>query len=144
VSRFLGNLGIEVALDPQNRPILSGGRSTWVLARPLSFETDDGEMITAPVGFHTDLGSIPPVGAPFGLFPDGQGVRAFVIHDLLYVTSGTGLWRGKLCITRERAYSRHEADLVLKDALAACGAGAGERAAIYDAVHLFGANGWGT
>jgi hypothetical protein len=145
VSRFLGNLGIEAALNPDGSPILTKeGRSTWVLARPLSFETDDGEMVTAPVGFHTDLGSIPPIAAPFGLFPDGQGVRAFVIHDLLYFTAGTGVWRGKLCITRERPYSRLEADQVLREALKACGAPKGERTAIFDGVRLGGARGWGT
>jgi hypothetical protein len=145
VTGFLGNLGIEAALHPDGSPILtSEGRSTWYLARPLALETDDGEMITAPVGFHTDLGSIPPIGAPFGLFPDGQGVRAFVIHDLLYFTSGTGLWNGKLCITRETPYSRHEADEILREGLKACGASVEERNAIYEAVRLGGARGWGT
>lgn len=142
--RFLGDVGLELARD-HGKPILtSEGRSTWFLSRPLSLETDDGEMITAPVGFHTDLGSIPPLAAPFGLFPDGEGVPAFVVHDLLYWTSGTGMLSGKLCITRATPYTRIEADTILREALKACGVGERARNVIYDAVRLAGGNSWGT
>jgi len=59
------------------------------------------EWIIVPIGFKTDLGSI-PVGFQW-LFPrDGKAVLGYIIHDYLYKT-------GK--------YSRSKSDDILKEAM---------------------------
>jgi hypothetical protein len=144
VSRFLGRLSMAVATGPDSRPVATAdGRALWDLTDNLAYETGDGEMITAPAGFRTDLGSIPQLAWSLGFSPDGEGAPAFVIHDLLYFTAGSGMVRGKLCITRERPYTRAEADGVLRAALADCGVSLIRRNAMYQAVRLGGAAGWG-
>ncbi len=83
--------------------------------------------------FATDLGSIPPFlrGLP-GFSPDGAGVKAFVIHDVLYCTQGLG-----------GVYTRKEADAILREALVALGVPKWRASVIHSAVRLGGASGWG-
>ena len=140
---FGGKL-VLVLLDNKHGPSLKGGRSLWGLQRDLTYRRGDPpEMITVRAGFPTDLASIPR-WAWFILPPDGPWVKAAIIHDYLYATSGTGVWKRKgPAVTRERPYSRAEADFIMREAMAARGVGALRRNIIYLAVRLGGAGGWG-
>ncbi|MBW8814055.1 MAG: DUF1353 domain-containing protein [Caulobacterales bacterium] len=88
--------------------------------------------------FHTDLGSIPKAAWSFGFPPDGIGAKAYVIHDFLCDTLGTGIWRGIKWITRSRAYSSAEAAHIMHEALLVCGVDPTHAALIHEAVKLGG------
>jgi len=60
-----------------------------------------GEKIKVPIGFKTDLGSIPRLLQ--GIFPkDGKAMFAYILHDYLYKT-------GK--------YTRSQCDAILEEAM---------------------------
>lgn len=84
------------------------------LLAPLVYWSDLlGCAVTVPKGFRTDFASTPRL--PFAyLVVGGKGDRAAVVHDFLY--SGGMLPSGRIVC-------RHEADLVLREALAASGYG---------------------
>jgi hypothetical protein len=79
----------------------------------------------------TDLGSIPRAFRWFAA-PDGPGVKAFCLHDYLYITRGLDGW-----------YTRAQADWILLEAMLALGVDSGLASVIYDAVRLGGGGGWG-
>jgi len=143
VDRFSGKL-VLVLLDNKSTPSLKGGRSLWGLQRPLAYRTGDGpDTITVRAGFPTDLASIPR-WAWMILPPDGPWVKAAVIHDYLYATRGTGVWkRGEAGITRAQPYTRLEADRIMREAMENRGVGELRRNLIYLAVRVGGARGWG-
>lgn len=137
------------------RAILRGDRSQWAPQEPVRWEVGElgsGVFVEVPAwdftslddhdrthwdrvegAFASDLGSIPVLarGLP-AMAPDGPGVAAFLIHDLLYFTKGL-----------KGLYTRHAADVMLRDGLQALGVGNPQRAMIYRAVDLFGRGGWG-
>lgn len=57
-------------------------RTTWILLAPFSYVTDAGVVYTAPVGFQTDLASIPQCFWVI-LPPFWKYAKAAVIHDYL-------------------------------------------------------------
>jgi len=138
---FRGKL-VLVVLQDKAHPATRDGRSLWAVERPVSYVTPAGDMITAPAGMVTDLASIPRFARPV-LAPDGPWVQAAVFHDLLYLTQGTGVWKGHPGITRPTPYSRAEADQVLRDAMADLGIPDWQAWLIYRAVRLGGGGGWG-
>lgn len=142
MSRFRGKL-VLVLLDRRSEPSLKGGRSLWGVQRPLCYQTGDDptELITVPAGFVTDLASVPrPVWSVYP--PDGPWVKAAVVHDFLYDTGGRGIWNSRIGITRDRPYSRSEADGILREAMADRNVGRWEQAVIWTAVRLGGRRGW--
>lgn len=142
MSRFEGKL-VLVLLDDKEHTAMRGGRALWGLERPLGFRDTEDVLITAPAGFVTDLASIPR-WAWVVLPPDGPWVKAAVIHDFLYATLGTGVWKAHpAAITRATPYSRREADAVLREAMADRGVDTLRRTLIHLAVRLGGAAGWG-
>jgi hypothetical protein len=67
------------------------GSWAWALAQPLVWEVrglGGGFTITAPVGFVTDLGSIPPIGRIVVNPADAQLAKAFVLHDFILAEFG--------------------------------------------------------
>jgi hypothetical protein len=60
---------------------------TWKLTKSLSYVTKEGETITAPVGFVTDLGSVPRL--LWWFLSPWDIARAAVIHDFMYSRSET-------------------------------------------------------
>jgi hypothetical protein len=67
------------------------GTWAWALAEPLVWEVrglGGGFTITAPVGFATDLGSIPPIGRIVVNPADAQLAKAFVLHDFILAEFG--------------------------------------------------------
>lgn len=143
VDRFDGKL-VLVLLDNKRAPSLKGGRSLWALHDALTYRPGDGtESITVRPGFPTDLASIPR-WAWIILPPDGPWVKAAIIHDYLYATRGTGIWKkGPKGVTRATPYSRIEADRILREAMANRGVPFLRRGIIYLAVRLGGSRGWG-
>lgn len=141
--RFDGKL-VLVLLDNKRGPTIKAGRSLWALYEPLTYRPGDrAHSITVRKGFPTDLASIPR-WAWIILPPDGPWVKAAIIHDYLYATRGTGVWKeGSRGITRSTPYSRLEADQMLGEAMANRGVPYFRRAIIYLAVRLGGARGWG-
>jgi hypothetical protein len=147
VSNFTNHLGLVEMDDAGDRPLPTrDGRMQWWVAGPpfLSYEVgseNSGESITVPgreYDFHTDLGSIPQVAWSFGFPPDGIGAKAFVVHDFLCDTLGTGIWRGRKWNTRRAPYTAHEAADVLYEALLVCTVDEHHALKIREAVNAFG------
>jgi hypothetical protein len=93
-----------------------GGRALWEVHDSFRYLTNDGETITVPAGYETDLASVPRVPLVWEAF-GGTGNKAAVIHD----------W---LCCHPEQC-ARARADALFLEALAV------------EDVELFGAEkGW--
>jgi hypothetical protein len=72
-------------------------------------------------------------------------VKAAIIHDFLYATGGTGVWkRHPAGITRAQPYSRAEADRILRQAMHNRGVVIVRRNIIWAAVRVGGWAGWGS
>jgi hypothetical protein len=147
VSNFTNHLGLIELDGPGDKPLPTrDGRMQWYVDGPpfLSYDVgakDSGESITVPGrdwGFHTDLGSIPQAAWSFGFPPDGIGAKAYVIHDFLCDTDGTGIWREQKWTTRRKPYSPHEAADILFEALIVCGVDEHHATLIRQAVNLGG------
>lgn len=130
-----------ILLDDKVHPALRGGRSLWGLTQDLVYWPSNGhDPIIVPRGFVTDLASIPrPLW--WWLPPDGPWAKAAVIHDFLYYTQGSGVWK---ChdTTLRRAYSREEADWILRDAQKDRGVDVVSRNIVWLGVHVGGQTGW--
>ncbi|WP_309605264.1 DUF1353 domain-containing protein [Phenylobacterium sp.] len=142
--RFGGKLYL-VLLDDRDHPSIRGGRSLWALQQDLTYRAGaQDDLIRAPAGFVTDLASIPRWAWTL-LPPDGPWVKAAVIHDFLYRTQGTGVWKGHpASIARPQPYTRAEADGILREAMADRGVGPLARNIIWAAVRVGGSAGWGS
>jgi len=103
----------------------------WRVGAPLVWCNPSYGRLEVPVGFVTDLASIPRAlrNLPF-LDPNGQSRRPAVVHDYLY-SSRLG-----------RRLGKQFADNFLREALLAEGATKGTAGAFYWAVHLFGSFAW--
>jgi hypothetical protein len=139
VVQFTGELVLREVLKDHT----GDGRSEWASVGVLVLQDDDGSTITFGVGATTDLGSVPQFAWSFGFPPDGIGVRAYCIHDLLYRTQGSCAWTGMTWRTRAKPYSRAEADVILRKGLVACGVPTWRAWAIWAAVRVGGVGGWG-
>lgn len=141
--RFDGKL-VLVLLDNKVAPAIKAGRSLWGLQRDLSYRTgESNDKITVPAGFVTDLASIPR-WCWIILPPDGPWVKAAIIHDFLYATSGKGHWKRRTDgRARAAPYSRKEADAIFKEALENRGVDKFRRSILWAAVRIGGAKGWG-
>jgi hypothetical protein len=143
MSRFSGKL-VLVLLDDRDHPATRDGRSLWGVERSLTYRTSIGgeATITVPAGFVTDLASIPRFASP-ALPPDGPWTKAAVIHDFLYATAGTGVWKGHASgLSVPGYYTRAAADDILREAMADRGVDVARRNIIWAAVRAGGARGW--
>jgi hypothetical protein len=142
IDRFGGKLVI-VLLDNKRKPSTRDGRSLWGMLKTLTYRPGDmAHWIEVPKGFVTDLASIPRWGWII-LPPDGPWVKAAIIHDYLYATGGTGIWKGhERTIDRPTPYSRKESDEILREAMENRGVGPIRRTIIYLAVRIGGSFGW--
>lgn len=120
-AEFLSKLCLEVADNTDD------GR--WVVAeRPLVYVSRVAKMtITVPVGFPTDLASVPRLPVVYLLTGDTSNAAA-VVHDYLYST---------------HLVPRHIADRVLREASAVTGVPFWRRNMMYWGVRLFGGSHWG-
>lgn len=103
----------------------------YYLLRPIAWEPtalDDGDLkrVSVPVGFVTDLASIPPLFWT-ALRPDGEYAHAAIIHDYLYWTQTT---------------TRENADRIFRSAMESLRIDPATITAIYAAVRVGGGAGW--
>jgi hypothetical protein len=71
-------------------------------------------------------------------------VKAAIVHDFLYATSGSGLWKSRTDgRSRSAAYDRAEADGIFHEALENRGVGPVKRFILWSAVRIGGERGWG-
>lgn len=117
---FLSKLEIE------NADNVDDGQ--WRLTAPLVYQSPFmlGTVYTVPVGFQTDLASVPRVPFVFDLF-GATSNEAAALHDCLYVVKGT---------------TRAQADHLLREASAATGVPAWRRWPMWLGVRLFGWKAW--
>jgi len=90
----------------------------------------DGTEIDAPEGFLTDFASVPRFARSFIDPAHPHILRAAILHDFLYQNH------------IRFQFSRREADVVLRDGMAVCGATLMERMVVYYAVRLAGWHPW--
>lgn len=136
MSRFTAHLGLQMVEDGEGRPILRGGRCQWIVRGALRYEVGcegSGRYVLVPDGALTDLASIPRAFWTL-LPPDGPWLKAAVVHDHLYRQRG---------VTDQRAWTRREADEILREAMGVLGVPAWKRGVIFAAVRIGGAAGWG-
>lgn len=112
----------ELILAADSQPDL------WVLEAPLVWRDAVYGRVEVPIGFKTDLASIPRAvrNLPF-LDPCGLSRLPAAAHDWFYA------WRG---------WGKPRADNFLRDALRAQGASAQTAAIYYYGVHWFGETSW--
>lgn len=100
----------------------------WIMGAPLVWRDPVFGVLEVPVGFRTDLASIPRLfrNIPF-LDPNGLSRRPAIVHDWLYA---------------EQSMGKCFADQFLRAALCAEGASPASVFAFYHAVHWFGGFAW--
>jgi hypothetical protein len=103
----------------------------WAVASPLEWSDPVYGRLVAPVGFMTDLASIPRLFRNLPAFdPNGASRRPAVLHDWLY-SSRAGY-----------RYGRDFADSFLRAALLSEGASVWTARAFYLAVRMGGSSHW--
>lgn len=111
---------------------LPDGRN-WELIENFTYCTDaasDGDILTIPQGFITDLASVPRI--LWNIYPPfGKYTEAAVLHDYGYRTGGN--YPGAT-----KPYSKRDVDNLFRDAMKICGVGAFSRFVLYQAVSKFG------
>ena len=113
---------INMPLMPME-PFVHGGARWWRLTRVARVGLGMGAVAVIPLGFETDLASVPRL--LWAVFPPWMpGLLApAVLHDWLYST---------------KPVSRQRADAIFREAMADCGLPKWKRWAIWASVRLFG------
>ncbi len=106
-------------------------KRVWVLKEPITiwFVTDSGDRLTftVPVGFETDLASIPRLCRSF--IPQvGAHILAAIVHDWCY-RNPSMIWMAK-----------EDADLLFRKGMEQAGVGRLKRSLMYGGVKYFGAS----
>ncbi len=98
-----------------------------VLLEELTYYSNTtNEYIVVPIGFETDLGSIPNILQ--GIFPkDGKAMFAYILHDWLY---------------KSGQYSRSVSDEMLEEAMECLNVGSITRKVIYSGLRIGGWVAW--
>lgn len=119
MSAFLTDLELKVASNVDD--------GQWLVAAPLVYQSDvAGQSFTVPVGFQTDLASVPRLPIVFLLTGDTSR-EAAVVHDWLYST---------------HVVPRNVADAVLREASAVTQVPAWRRWLMWVGVRVFGGSHW--
>jgi hypothetical protein len=74
MAQFLSELDVHLQ---------QGCDTVWILDAPLIYESDIVGRVEVPVGFYTDLASVPRIPIIFELF-GSRAHRSAVVHDYLY------------------------------------------------------------
>ncbi|QBJ80495.1 DUF1353 domain-containing protein [Aquitalea sp. USM4] len=119
MSAFLSKLLLEDATN------IDDGQ--WIVAAPFIYQSDvAGQTFTVPVGFQTDLASVPRLPIVFLLTGDTSR-EAAVVHDYLYST---------------HIVPRNVADAVLREASAVTQVPPWRRWLMWAGVRAFGGSHW--
>ena len=143
LSEFLWTLGASTAgvispsarfpIHPAPVPLLRGfaDGANWMVQSPMIHEIGKNTpyLVVVPMGFVTDLASIPqPLQILRGRQPNtGRYANAAVVHDYLY-------WR--------QDCTRLQADKIMAIAMMEAGVPTLERRLVYEAVRRFGQSAW--
>jgi hypothetical protein len=124
MSAFLSPLKLDYMTDSAGKLLKNrDGRQLFKLLYPFSYQSDIlGCIVTVPMGFVTDLASIPRLPVIY-LLLNGIADEAGVVHDYLY---STGL------------IPRIKADQVLREACICSGVSAWKASLIYAGVRIGG------
>src|SRR5262249_36735163 len=107
------------------KPFVDG--RNWIVREPLTYRIGiSQDSVTVPVGFVTDLASIPPALQSF-IRQNGPYLLPAVVHDYLY-------WK--------QTCTRDQADRILLLAMIEHDVPAAQLFAIYQAVHFAGMFAW--
>ncbi|EKO1021331.1 DUF1353 domain-containing protein [Salmonella enterica subsp. enterica] len=100
------------------------GHYNWRVHEPFAFylSDDSSDVIEVPVGFVTDLATVPRIFWAL-LPPDGKYAKAAIIHDYLYDNA---------------LRTKKEADKIFLDGMTVLGVPKWKRTIMYWAVRLFG------
>ncbi|EBS7732398.1 DUF1353 domain-containing protein [Salmonella enterica] len=100
------------------------GHYNWRVYEPFEFylSDDESDVIEVPVGFITDLATVPRIFWML-LPPDGKYAKAAIIHDYLYDNA---------------LRTKREADRIFLDGMTVLGVPRWKRMIMYYAVRLFG------
>lgn len=61
------------------------GGKKWKTAKEIEVSLSDGSLLKIPIGFETDLSTVPKI--LWGVFPPfGDFLLAAIVHDYLYIT----------------------------------------------------------
>lgn len=112
------------------------GRSDYVrILKSFRFVSDKFGPITAEIGFDTDGASIPSVVRPL-INPGSQLRFASLPHDVAY------WYQAVSCEPGARKLLREEADLIILEAMEACGCSWFLRKTVYSQLRLWGWVAW--
>jgi hypothetical protein len=113
-------------IDPVDfKPFVDG--HNWIVREPLTYRVGiSQDAVTVPVGFVTDMASIPPALQSF-IQQNGPYLLPAVVHDYLY-------WK--------QTCSRAQSDQILLLAMTEHDVPETQRTAIYQAVHFAGIFAW--
>lgn len=115
MSGFLTRLALEVADDTDD--------GKWIVTKALIYQSDVAKItVVVPVGFQTDLASVPRLPVVY-LLAGGTSNEAAVVHDWLYSS---------------RMVDRATADAVLREASQVSGVPAWRRWMIWAGVRIGG------
>lgn len=89
--------------------------------------------VVAPSGMDTDFASVPRLVWSYLSPEDPCILYGSIIHDHLYQRGGR---------SRDRVFSRAEADELLREAMIVCGARHSQAAVVYRVLRLFGGKNW--
>jgi hypothetical protein len=107
---------------------VQGTERGFTVAQDFHYETLAGASIIVPMGYRTDLASVPR--AFFWLFPpSGKYREAAVVHDFIYTNLTT-------------IYTRSQADQIFMDAMSELGVSWWRRKMMWSAVRVGGRGNW--
>lgn len=116
----------ESHLELRHRP----GHNRWEVIRELHYRTADGRLIVVPVGYLSDMASVPRLARQL-VDPQTPAVRRpSVVHDFVYTD-----------LTHR--FTNAEADQILYESLIEEGMGKFMARLIWCAVRLSGRGNWG-
>ena len=116
----------ESDLELRHRP----GHERWEVIRPLQYRIHDGRLIVVPVGYRTDLASVPRLAWRIVPRDHDQARRPAVVHDHIYTD-----------LTHR--FTKAEADRIFYDARLEEGMHKPLAWLMYCAVRLGGRGNWG-
>ena len=126
ISLAHATLHSQQRMDPVDFKPFVDGRN-WIVREQLTYRIGISEdSVTVPVGFVTDLASIPPALQSF-IQQNGPYLLPAVVHDYLY-------WK--------QTCTRDQSDRILLLAMIEHDVPTSQRTAIYEAVHWAGTFAW--
>lgn len=116
----------ESDLELRHRP----GHTRWHVVRPLRYRTHDERLIVVPVGYLSDLASVPRLARRIVDPQTPEVRRPSVVHDYIYTD-------------QTHRFTKAEADRVFYDALVDEGMPRSLAWLLWKAVALGGRGSWG-